>query len=98
EMIIGETVASGGGGLARRLPRVEIKHAEHLVPTLHRHADDFADTVLKDAPACAKSPIVSRVGYEDARSLLHDMIDNRVADRNLFLGFPIRPRLDRARF
>ena len=72
--------------LARRRVGVDVDHAHDAVPPLHRHANRLAHAQLNNAPLGVPSLVVAGVAGEHALLVLHHVVEDRAADRQLAFG------------
>ena len=82
--------------LLGRRGRVDVDHADHVVASLHRHANRLADARLNNAGRRVPAVVLPGVAGQHALVALHHVVENRLADRDLLVGRLLR-RLRRRR-
>ena len=81
QVLLAELVAARLKHLLRRERRVDVDHANQVVPSLHRHADRLADAHLHDAlrgvPAARRRRALL---VQHALAAVDDVVEDRLAD------------------
>src|ERR1044071_9411004 len=71
--------------LPRVRVRVEVEHAERLVPALHRHADGLADAEPHDALTRGEAVVAGGIRHQNALLFAQDVLHDSPANADLFV-------------